>query len=70
MAYDDHDIDLLALLFAPDADFDTPSGLMTATSREAIRAMFITLLRTRGPGFHWTHVHLIELDGSRFGETK
>ena len=61
-ACDDHDMPLLMSLFTDDACMDTPSGLMQADGREAIREMFETVLATRGPSFHWSHDHVIEFD--------
>ena len=55
VACDTHDIDLLSSLFADDARFDTPSGVMRANGRAEITAMFERVLATRGPSFHWTH---------------
>ena len=55
IACDEHDIPRLADLFSEDAVFCSPNGAMVSDGRESIRAMFSTILQTRGPGFHWTH---------------
>lgn len=55
IACDEHDISRLADLFSTDAVFCSPNGSMVSTGRDAIREMFIAILKTRGPGFHWTH---------------
>ncbi len=65
IACDEHDLDALAPLFTPDAEFDTPNGLMRATGRDAIIAMFDGVLSVRGPGYHWTHDHIIRFDRGR-----
>ena len=59
MACDDHDMPRLMSLFTQDACMDTPSGLMQADGREAIREMFEAVLATRGPSFHWSHDHTV-----------
>lgn len=63
IACDEHDIAKLASLFTVDAVFDSPNGLMQATGRQAIVDMFCQVLATRGPGYHWTHDHLLRFDG-------
>ena len=55
IACDEHDIPTLADLFSTDAVFCSPNGSMVSTGRDAIREMFTAILKTRGPGFHWTH---------------
>ena len=60
-ACDERDMDALLDCFAQDAVFTSPSGLMHAEGRAAIEAMFLQLFAVRGPGFHWTHDHLIEV---------
>ena len=55
VACDTHDMPSLMALFAPDAQFASPSGLMVAEGREAIHDMFVELFKVRGPAFHWTH---------------
>ena len=55
VACDEHDIHRLADLFARDAVFCSPNGAMVSAGRESIREMFSAILKTRGPGFHWTH---------------
>jgi uncharacterized protein (TIGR02246 family) len=62
LACDEHDLDALAALFTPDAEFHTPNGLMQASGRDAIIAMFDQVLSVRGPGYHWTHDHIIRFD--------
>ena len=62
IACDEHDIPRLANLFADDAVFASPNGAMVSRGRESIREMFSTILKTRGPGFHWTHDVQIEID--------
>ena len=55
IACDEHDIPRLHGLFTADAVFKSPSSFMQSTGREAITSMFIEVLKTRGPGYHWTH---------------
>ncbi len=55
VACDEHDIPRLQNLFTEDAVFKSPSSFLEATGREAITAMFIDVLKSRGPGYHWTH---------------
>lgn len=62
LACDEHDLPALAELFTPDAVFETPNGMMQATGRDAIVAMFDQVLSVRGPGYHWTHDHVIRFD--------
>ncbi len=60
VACDEHDIPRLQNLFTEDAVFKSPSSFLEATGREAITAMFIEVLKTRGPGYHWTHDLILE----------
>ncbi len=62
IACDEHDIDHLTSLFTHDAVFDSPNGLMQAQGRDEIIAMFCKILAIRGPGYHWTHDHMIRFD--------
>lgn len=62
VACDEHDLDNLSRVFTRDAVFDTPNGTMRAAGRDAIIAMFDQVLAVRGPGYHWTHDHLIHFD--------
>ena len=62
IACDEHDIPHLQSLFARDAVFDSPNGLMQATGRDGIIEMFCKVLAIRGPGYHWTHDHMIRFD--------
>ena len=62
VACDEHDMDALAEQFTTDAVFDTPNGLMRARGRDQIVAMFDRVLAIRGPGYHWTHDHIIRFD--------
>lgn len=62
IACDDHDIPRLKSLFTETASFETPSGLMAASGRDEIIEMFIKVLGTRGPAFHWTHDHFVTFD--------
>ena len=62
IACDEHDIPHLESLFTKDACFDSPNGLMRATGRSEIIAMFCKVLAIRGPGYHWTHDHIIRFD--------
>lgn len=65
IACDEHDIPKLESLFTEDAEFESPNGLMCARGRSAIVTMFCKVLATRGPGYHWTHDHIIRFrDGS------
>lgn len=59
---DEKDIDHLRSLFTRDAVFDSPSGVMCAKGRDAIIDMFCEVLAVRGPGYHWTHDHIIRFD--------
>jgi uncharacterized protein (TIGR02246 family) len=60
VACDEHDIHKLQNLFTEDAVFKSPSSFLEATGREAITSMFIDVLKTRGPGYHWTHDLILE----------
>jgi uncharacterized protein (TIGR02246 family) len=62
IACDEHDIPGLMSLFTADACFDAPNGAMVADGRDAIETMFIETLKTRGPGYHWTHDVTVEID--------
>lgn len=62
IACDEHDIPHLKSLFTEDAVFDSPSGMMRANGRGEIIEMFCQVLATRGPGYHWTHDHLIRFN--------
>ena len=64
IACDEHDLPRLMSLFAEDAVLDSPSKLLAASGREAIRAMFVRLFKMRGPGCHWTHDHFVRLDST------
>lgn len=67
IACDEHDLDTLELLFTADAEFHSPNGLMTASGRKAILDMFDQVLSVRGPGYHWTHDHIISFDRDAAG---
>ncbi|MCB1397888.1 MAG: nuclear transport factor 2 family protein [Rhodobacteraceae bacterium] len=62
IACDVRDLDLLGSLFTTDAVFNTPNGSMRATGRAAIVEMFDAVLAVRGPGFHWTHDHIVRFE--------
>lgn len=62
IACDDHDIPRLETLFTETASFTTPSGVMTATGRDEIIAMYAQVLKVRGPSFHWSHDHSVSFD--------
>jgi hypothetical protein len=62
VACDDHDMPRLTSLFTDDAEFSTQNGVMVASGRSAIVAMFIEVFRARGPSCHWTHDHFLEFD--------
>ena len=62
IACDEHDIPALGALFTADAVFDSPNGLMHARGRDAVIEMFCQVLSIRGPGYHWTHDHIIRFD--------
>ena len=64
IACDEHDIPRLANLFSNDAVFASPNGAMISRGRESIREMFSAILKTRGPGFHWTHDVQIYIDAN------
>lgn len=55
VACDVHDIPRLTDLFTADARFGSPNGKMVSSGRDAIRDMFISTFRIRGPAYHWTH---------------
>jgi len=55
VACDEHDIPGLRTLFTADAVFKSPSSFMQSSGREEITSMFVEVLKTRGPGYHWTH---------------
>jgi ketosteroid isomerase-like protein len=62
IACDEHDIPHLESLFTSDAVFDSTNGQMVATGRGEVIDMFRQVLANRGPGYHWTHDHLIRFD--------
>lgn len=62
LACDEHDMPALLALFTDDAEICSPSGLMQASGKAAIEAMFDRMLSIRGPAYHWTHDHLIDMD--------
>ena len=62
VACDEHDMPRLTDQFTQDAVFTSPSGVMEATGRKDIAAMFVELFKVRGPGYHWTHDHFIKVD--------
>lgn len=62
MACDEHNMPALLALFTDDAEFTSPSGVMQATGKAEIEAMFIRMFKIRGPAYHWTHDHIIEFD--------
>lgn len=60
VACDEHDIPSLQNLFTEDAVFKSPSSFLEANGRDAITSMFIEVLKSRGPGYHWTHDLILE----------
>lgn len=62
IACDEHDIETLETSFTRDAQFTSPNGLMMADGRDEIIEMFRKVLAIRGPGYHWTHDHIIRFD--------
>ncbi|MBI1181386.1 MAG: SgcJ/EcaC family oxidoreductase [Alphaproteobacteria bacterium] len=62
IACDEHDLPRLSSLFTDDATFSSSSGAVWVSGRDAIAAMFIETLKTRGPAFHWTHDVSVEID--------
>ena len=60
VACDEHDIPKLQGLFTRDAVFKSPSSFMQSSGREAIASMFTEVLKTRGPGYHWTHDLIVD----------
>ena len=62
VACDHHDIERLKNLFTRKAEFDSPNGSMKCIGRNNIEEMFIEVLKSRGPGFHWTHDVSIIID--------
>lgn len=61
-ACDEHDIPRLAGLFAEDAVYGSPSGVLVSKGRAEIAEMFVRAFRVRGPGFHWTHDLVMRFD--------
>jgi ketosteroid isomerase-like protein len=59
VACDEHDMPRLVHLFTEDAYFDSENGLMRARGRLEIANMFVDLFKVRGPGYHWTHDHVV-----------
>ena len=55
IACDQQDIKFLEKLFTKDAAFDSPNGSMKCNGRQNILDMYVDILKTRGPSFHWTH---------------
>jgi len=64
IACDEHDMRRLTSLFAPDAELDSPSKLLSAKGRDAIVQNYIKLFKIRGPGMHWTHDHFVHFDAN------
>ncbi len=64
VACDEHDIARLGTQFAEDAVMDSPSKLLVAQGRAQILDMFVHLFKIRGPGYHWTHDHFVNFDGT------
>ena len=62
IACDEHDISGLKYLFTKDAEITSTNGLLRAKGRDEITEMFCKVLATRGPGYHWTHDHIIRFD--------
>ncbi len=61
-ACDEHDIPRLGALFAEDAVYGSPSGVLRATGRKEIVEMFVRAFKVRGPGYHWTHDLMVRFD--------
>ena len=61
-ACDEHDIPRLGALFAEDAVYGSPSGVLRSVGRDAIVEMFVRAFKVRGPGYHWTHDLVIRFD--------
>jgi len=68
VACDVHDMDGLTDLFTEDAEFDSPAGVMVATGRDTIAAMFVELFKIRGPAFHWTHDVMVQVSADNPNE--
>jgi len=66
IACDEHDMQTFKELFTPDAEFDTPSGIMRAKGRDQVVELFVRTLAIRGPGYHWTHDKQIWIDENDF----
>jgi uncharacterized protein (TIGR02246 family) len=62
VACDEHDLPRLASLFTDDVCFESTSGVLRSEGKQAVMAMFTRVLATRGPGYHWTHDHVITMD--------
>jgi ketosteroid isomerase-like protein len=62
VACDEHDLARLETLFTDDICFESASGVLRSEGKEAVMAMFARVLATRGPGYHWTHDHVITID--------
>ena len=64
IACDEHDMPRLSNLFTADATFGSPSGALMSSGRDEIAAMFVGMLKIRGPAFHWTHDVSVEIDAT------
>jgi uncharacterized protein (TIGR02246 family) len=65
-ACDEHDMERLMSLFTEDAVFTSEAGVMEASGKAEIEAMFVKLFKVRGPAYHWTHDHVVRPDPSDF----
>ena len=54
-ACDQQDLESLEKLFALDAEFDSPNGMLKSKGRQSIIDMYLEVFKSRGPSFHWTH---------------
>ncbi|GAB4137912.1 MAG: hypothetical protein Tsb0016_03430 [Sphingomonadales bacterium] len=64
---DDRDIDGIAALMAPDAVFRSADGVMNARGRDAIIDQFHGRFAVLGMTNHFTHNHVINIDGADHG---
>lgn len=62
MVVDDHDLEGVTNLFAPDGVLRTHAGLVKGAGRDAVREYFLKKLFTLGPTNHFVHGLLVDFD--------
>lgn len=67
IACDEHDYDRLESLFTADVRIQSRDGLMDATGRDVVMAMFGRMFAIRGPAFHWTHDRFVTFNDTAPG---